>query len=457
MIKLTTGKEFKTRVRVFDVKKTYEDLDKLIKLGLMKNEGGALFSNLNLDRSGEIYTVCDFDDLETVRLLGFKLANLLRKEKVEKAYLKCQNPKVIYLLEGVLHSNYDFDKYRTTKEKDKMIELSVNEEHKAAIKELKNVMDGIFTTRDLINTTPIDLYPESYANQIVEIFKDTQVSVEVLDKKQIEELKMHAFLAVGCGSSKEPRFVVLRYLPLKKKEHLTIVGKGMTYDSGGYAIKPTTSMVTMHSDMSGSAAVVGLFKALNANKVKKNVVGVMALAENMISGHAYKNGDVISSMKGLSIEVGNTDAEGRLTLADALYYAATKLNSKEIVELSTLTGAVVTALGTDMAGVIANNDALYEEIHEAGIVNGEFNWRLPITKELEAKVKGSFGDLRNSISGGAGTITAGIFLTKFVEDKPFLHLDIAGVAYGDAKKYYKEGGYGFGVKTLYHYITNKKY
>ncbi|MGI6359523.1 MAG: leucyl aminopeptidase family protein [Acholeplasmatales bacterium] len=456
MIKLTTGKEFKTRVRVFDVKKTYEDFDKLINLGLMKNEGGALFSNLNLDRSGEIYTVCDFDDLETVRLLGFRLANLLRKEKVEAAYLKCQNPKIIYLLEGVLHSNYEFDRYRSVKEEDKEIELSVNEEHAKALKELKNVMDGIFTTRDLINLPPMELYPESYANRIVEIFKDTNVSVEVLDKKQIEALNMHAFLAVGSGSSREPRFVVLRYLPLQEKEHLTIVGKGLTYDSGGYAIKPATSMVTMHSDMSGSAVVVGLFKALNANKVKKNVVGVMALAENMISGHAYKNGDVISSMKGLSIEVGNTDAEGRLTLADALYYAATKLNSKEIVELSTLTGAVVVSLGTDMAGVITNSDSLYEEIHEAGILHGEFNWRLPITKELSEKVKGTFGDLRNSIPGGGGTITAGIFLTKFVEDKPFLHLDIAGVAYGEKKKYYKEGGYGFGVKTLYHYVTNKK-
>ncbi len=456
MIKLTTGKEFKTRIRVFDVKKTYEDLDKLINLGLVKNEGGELFSNLNLDRSGEIYAVCDFDDLETVRLLGFRLGNLLRREKVEAAYLKCQNPKVIYLLEGILHSNYEFDRYRSNKEKPKKIELSVNEEHKEAIKELKNVMDGIFTTRDLINLPPMELYPESYANKIVEIFKDTNVNVEVLDKKQIKELNMHAFLAVGSGSSREPRFVVLRYLPLNEKEHLTIVGKGLTYDSGGYAIKPASSMATMHSDMSGSAAVVGLFKALNANKVKKNVVGVMALAENMISGHAYKNGDVISSMKGLSIEVGNTDAEGRLTLADALYYAATKLNSKEIVELSTLTGAVVTSLGTDMAGVITNSDALYEEIHEAGILHGEFNWRLPITKELDAKVKGTVGDLRNSIPGGGGTITAGIFLTKFVEDKPFLHLDIAGVAYGDKKRYYKEGAYGFGVKTLYHYITNKK-
>lgn len=457
MIKLTTNKEFKTRVRVFDVEKTYEDLDKIVELGLMKKEGGSLFSNLNLDRSGEIYLVADMNDYEGLRMLGYNLAGTLRGAKVKEAHLKCMNPNLIYLLEGVLHSNYEYDRYRSKKyDEPNVIELSINAEHKEAIGKLENLMAGIFTARDLINTPPIDLYPESYAKQIVEMFKGTDVEVEVYNKKQIETLNMHALLAVASGSDKDPRLVVLKRLPLKEKEHVTIVGKGLTYDSGGYAIKPASSMASMHSDMSGSAAVVGLFKALSLNKVEKNVVGVMALTENMLNGSSYKNGDIISSMKGLSIEVGNTDAEGRLTLADALYYAATKLDSTEIVELSTLTGAVVTALGTDMAGVISNNDALYEEIHKAGITAGEFNWRLPMTKELDEKVKGTFGDLKNSIPGGAGAITAGIFLSKFVEDKPFLHLDIAGVAYGSKKKYYKEGAYGFGIKTLYQYIINKK-
>lgn len=454
MIKLTTNEIKKTRIRIFNVKETYADLDKLIDLGLIKLEGGELFSNLNLDRSGEIYTVVDFDDLEGVRLLGFKLGNLLRSLKVKEAYLKCKNPKLIYLLEGVLHSNYQYNTYKSKKETPESIELSVHNQDPQAIKALENLMDGVFVARDLINTPPIDLYPESYANKVLELFKDSDIEVEVYDKQQIENLGMHALLAVGHGSINEVRFIVLKHLPIKNEPHLTVVGKGVTYDSGGYAIKPAASMATMHSDMSGSAAVVGLMKALNDNKVKKNVVGVIALAENMVSARAYKNGDIISSMKGLSIEVGNTDAEGRLTLADALYYAATKLNTEKIIELSTLTGACVVALGTDMAGIVATDDDLYEKIHASGIEVGEFNWRLPITKALDEKVKGTFGDLKNSIPGGAGAITAGIFLTKFVEDKPFVHIDIAGVAFGSKKGYYKEGAYGFGVKTLYHYITN---
>lgn len=455
MIKLTTNKQFKTIVRVFDVDKTYEDLDKLVDLGLMKKEAGELFSNLNLDRSGEIYSVVDFKDLESARLLGFRLGELLRSLKVKEAQLLCKNEKVIYILEGVLHSNYQFMNYKSKKDEPKTIELSVFKEHESSVKELENLMGGVFQARDLINLPPIDLYPESYANKVLDLFKDSDVKVEVYNKSQLEDLGMHALLAVAHGSINEPRFIVLKYLPLKEKEHITVVGKGVTYDSGGYAIKPANSMATMHSDMSGSAAVVGLMKALNDNKVKKNVVGVMALAENMVSARAYKNGDIISSMKGLSIEVGNTDAEGRLTLADALYYAATKLNTKEIIELSTLTGACVVALGTDMAGIVATDDQMYEKIHQSGIESGEFNWRLPITKELDEKVKGTFGDLKNSIPGGAGAITAGIFLTKFVEEKPFVHMDIAGVAYGSKKRYYKEGAYGFGVKTLYHYIVNK--
>lgn len=454
MIKLTTNKEFKTRIRVFDIQKEYEDFTHLVQQGLMKKEGGEILSNLNLDRSGEIYTCVDFSDLEGTRLLGFKLGNLLRSSKVSEAYIKCKNPNLYYLLEGVLHSNYQYLNYKSNKEAEKVIELSMNESHKQSIEHLENLMKGVFTARDLINTPPIDLYPESYAQKVKELFKGSSVEVEVMDKTQIKALGMHALLAVGHGSSNEPRFIVLKHLPLPNKEHITIVGKGVTYDSGGYALKPASSMVTMHSDMSGSAAVVGLFKALSLNNVQKNVVGVMALAENMISGHAYKNGDIIGSMKGLSIEVGNTDAEGRLTLADALYYAATKLNSKEIIELSTLTGACVVALGTDMAGIVANDDTLYEKIHQAGVKVGEFNWRLPITKELDEKLKGTFGDLKNSIPGGAGAITAGIFLSKFVENKPFVHIDIAGVAYGSKKGYYKEGAYGFGVKTLYEYITN---
>ena len=186
---------------------------------------------------------------------------------------------------------------------------------------------------------------------------------------------MKALLAVNAGSDKHPRFVVMRYLPNKDvQEHITFVGKGLTYDSGGYAIKPANSMATMHSDMAGSAAVVGAMKAISDNKLPVNVVAVTALTENLINGSAYKNGDIVSSMKGTTIEIGNTDAEGRVTLADSIYYAATKLNSTKIVELSTLTGACIVALGTEIIGSTTNNQTWFKEVQQAGERAGEMIW-----------------------------------------------------------------------------------
>ncbi|HHW79176.1 MAG TPA: leucyl aminopeptidase, partial [Acholeplasmataceae bacterium] len=277
------------------------------------------------------------------------------------------------------------------------------------------------------------------------------------NKEEIEKLGMEALLAVSRGSNKEPRFVVLKYFGNNKtSKHTTFVGKGVTYDSGGYAIKPAGSMASMKSDMGGSAAVVGAFRAIALNALKVNVVGVMALTENMINGEAFKNGDVISSMKKTTIEVVNTDAEGRLTLADSIYYAATKLESEEIIELATLTGACVVALGTNITGITTKNDELYEKIHEIGLKTDEFNWRMPITKELSNSIKSDIADIKNSVSGGGGMMTAGIFLDHFAEDIPFIHLDIAGTAFGTSNKNAPNGATGMGVKTLYEFIKEKQ-
>lgn len=455
MVKLTLNQTYDAKVRLFDSSKTYKSLEKLLEVELFKNSGNEIFFDLKLNRSGTVYVSLKNDDFESLRTLGYNLGKRLNKERVKKVTLdgKGFNKVMPYLLEGLLMSNYHFSyKKEAARFETEISLLNVKSE---LVEEVSNLVNGVFVARDLVNTPAIDLYPETYANRVVELFKGTSVEVEVLGLEQIKALNMHALLAVNKGSDNEPRFIVLKYLPNKEvKEHLTIVGKGVTYDTGGYALKPATSMVTMHNDMAGSAVVVGLFKALYDNCVNKNVVGVMALTENMISGKAYKNGDIISSMKGLSIEVGNTDAEGRLTLADALYYAATKLETTEIIELSTLTGACVVALGTEVAGAVATKDKLYEDVLKESIDAGELIWRLPIVKPYEEVVKGTFGDLKNSIPGGAGAITAGIFLTNFVEDKPLLHIDIAGVSYGRKRRYYEEGASGFGVKTLYNYIKN---
>lgn len=461
MIKLVLEKRSKTYIKpVFD-KKLPDEVKPYKRNKLFEAKSGEVLDLLEPNRKGNIYLglgKASKLDNEELRLAGFKLGKALVNLKVKDAVLDLRgldkkDEVIFHLVEGLLTSNYKFDLYKSDKKEDKVLELGVMGEKglEAKIEEATKLVDSVFVARNLVNYPAIDLYPETYAQKIEDLFKDTSVEVEIFDEVAIHEMGMKALEAVAIGSDNPPRFVVMRYMPLKdEKEHITFVGKGLTYDSGGYAIKSANGMATMHSDMGGSAAVIGAIKAISDNELPINVVAVTALAENMISGRAYKNGDIISSMKGLTIEVGNTDAEGRVTMADSLYYSATKLNTTKIVELSTLTGACVVALGSGIVGAVSNNDRFYNQVHKAGLAAGELNWRFPVTEELKNMVKGKQGDLKNSIRGGAGAITAGIFLTHFVEDKPYVHLDIAGPAHlSSAKKYYTQGGTGVGVRTLY--------
>lgn len=463
MLNITFDKKTKTEIILVFENLLSAEVKELKKTGLFSGKSGETYLDLNPKREGIIYLGLGQNkkiDHELLRIAGHKLGKTLTTNKVFKAHINFKEIKetkdiIFHLTEGMLHSDYSFDRYKTSAKEitETTISFLGANQHSELVTEAINLVNAINITKDFVNTPAIDLYPEIYANQIVELFKDTNVEVEVFNKEQLESLGMKALLAVSAGSSKDPRFVVMKYLPNKEvKEHITFVGKGVTYDSGGYAIKPATSMVTMQSDMAGSAAVIGALKAINDNKLNVNVVGVTALTENLISGSAYKNGDIISSMKGTTIEVGNTDAEGRITLADSIYYAASQLNSTKIVELSTLTGACIVALGTEIVGATTNHDKFYKEVHEAGLKAGELNWRLPVTASLEKAVKGEVGDLKNSIPGGAGAITAGIFLEHFAEKKPFVHLDIAGPSYGRPRTYYSSGATGVGVRTLYELV-----
>lgn len=458
MILFTYDKTTKTNLRFVRQESDELDLYTLIKNELFKFETGSFYADLNIHNEGVIYLgYTQNSDLEDVRTFGHSIGKKIVSRHMTQASIDFKlinedSDFILAFLEGLLQSTYTFDYYLSTKKNKFDIELSLNNFmfDQLRVIELEKLVASIFKARDLVNLTPIDLYPESYANLIIDTFKDTKVSVKVYDESQIKELGMHALLAVGAGSFHQPRFVVLEYKgDDSKNEHLTFVGKGVTYDSGGLAIKPAASMASMKSDMAGSAAVVGALKAINDNHLKVNVVGLLALTENLIDAKSYKNGDVIQSMKGLTIEIGNTDAEGRLTLADAIYFAATKIKSTHIIELSTLTGACIVALGNHITGVVTKDDVLYANIHQIGKQTGEFNWRLPITKPLEKVVKGTIGDLKNSIPGGAGAITAGIFLTNFSENIPFAHLDIAGPSFGTPHLYYPDGASGVGVKTLY--------
>lgn len=451
---------------VFEDLPRCENRQKLYDKGLFEGKKDTFYASLDLEGKGHIFLgLGDSKEITSDKLIEsfFKIAKELRRMKVKEFALKlpeivrADKRLVLKALEGFLHEEYKWQDYKSEKteiEEFTVSVLEVSEDISKAFEELKELINGVFVTRTLVNIPSNDLYPETLANKVVDLFKDSQVEVEVLDKKQCEELGMEAMLQVAKGSAKEPRFIIMKYLPLKDtKEHLTFVGKGLTYDSGGYAIKPTSGMVTMKCDMGGAASVIGAIYALEKNKVQKNVVGVVAAVENMISGDSYKNGDIIGSMKGTTIEIGNTDAEGRVTLADSLYYAATKLESKAIVDLATLTGACIVALGEKTTGMVSNNDQVANLLLESALEVDENLHRFPVFDCHREQIKGTFGDLKNSTTGGAGSITAGLFLEHFIENKPWAHLDIAGPVYLETKtwKYYPLGGTGIPVKTIYEF------
>ena len=267
---------------------------------------------------------------------------------------------------------------------------------------------------------------------------------------------MEDFLSVAKGSVNRPKLIVLRYKGNKNDEKTYgLIGKGLCYDSGGYSIKPTSSMLEMKSDMGGSATVIAAMALIAKNKLKVNVTAVIAACENMIDGNAYKPGDIISTMDGAFIEVDNTDAEGRLTLADAVTYSIEEEKVSQIIELSTLTGAVIVALGDDITGVITKYDDIYEDLKKASKDTLDEIWQLPYHEEYMSLLKSDVADMKNSGGRAGGSITAGLFVTKFAKDTPIAHLDIAGSAWSEnGDVLHTKGGTGNSVLMLYKYFEN---
>lgn len=406
--------------------------------------------------------------IDFLRNAFFKASKELMKLKVESVEVVlptleklCYKETITAVVEGMLQSEYSFEKYLTRKK----INLSIKtvyinvvngkeDEATEAIEEANNLIEGIFLARNLVNEPAIQMTPEALALSAKEELEGLGVVVDIFGKEKIKELGMEAFLAVAEGSDKEPQFIIMNYNgDSDSDKKLALVGKGLTYDSGGYCIKPPASMDTMHSDMAGSASVIGVMKSIAKSKFKKNVVGIIAACENMISGGAYKAGDIIGSMSGKTIEVANTDAEGRLTLADALWYAAKVVKADKIVDIATLTGACVVALGNINTGAVTNNESLMNDIKKASELAGEPVWELPNNDEYKELYKGKFADLKNTGGRGAGAITAGLFLGEFVGDTPWVHLDIAGTSYDSkGRSYLPQGATGVPVKTLYYLV-----
>jgi len=389
--------------------------------------------------------------------------------------LKCQSLAVIFpdlengaaqtaeaLVEGAVLGVYSFDKYFTekkeTKKLDKVTFLVRNDgllsDIKKGIAIGEGIVNGVILARDLTNAPSNEIFPESLAQRAKELAA-LDVKVTVLNKPQIEKLGMGGLLAVNQGSLRPPFFIIMEWNGGKKGEQpIVLVGKGITFDSGGISIKPAAGMGEMKMDMGGAAAVIGAMRSIAELKLPRNVIALVPTTENMPSGSAYKPGDVITFLNGKTAEIDNTDAEGRLILADALSYAE-RYKPQAVIDLATLTGACVIALGTVASGLMGNNPELNNKIREAGSRSYDRVVELPLWEEYEELIKSDIADVKNSGGRAAGTITAALFLQHFIGNYPWAHIDIAGTAMiPKASGYLNKGGTGAGVRLLVDLVRN---
>ena len=360
---------------------------------------------------------------------------------------------------GVLLRSYAFDKYKTKKadgeaeKKDKSVKVIIMTADPAGAKKAftsrQAVAGGVALARSLVNEPANILGTLEFAAAAKGLEK-IGVEVEILGEKEMKKLGMGALLGVAQGSVRPPRLVIMRWNGGKLKDKpIAFVGKGVVFDSGGVSIKPAAGMEDMKGDMGGAAAVTGLMHALASRKAKANVIGMIGLVENMVDANAQRPGDIVTSMSGQTIEVLNTDAEGRLVLADALHYCNTKFKPAFMVNLATLTGAIIVALGQEYAGLFSNNDELAARLSEAGLATGEKLWRMPMAPEYDKLIDSKNADVKNIGGRHAGAITAAQFIKRFVGDTPWAHLDIAGTAMGSpASDVNTSWGSGFGVRLL---------
>ncbi|MFP6771102.1 MAG: leucyl aminopeptidase [Alphaproteobacteria bacterium] len=366
---------------------------------------------------------------------------------------------------GARLASYRFDKYRTTlkaKDKPSVTAVTVLAKGKsnvaAARKEFKSldaIAVGVFMTRDLVSEPANILYPESMAKECRTLAK-LGVKVEVLGEARMAKLGMGALLGVGQGSRRESQLVIMTWQGTNAKtKPVAFVGKGVTFDTGGISLKPGPGMEMMKWDMGGAGAVIGLMKALAGRKAKANVIGVVGLVENMPDGNAQRPGDVVTSMSGQTIEILNTDAEGRLVLADALWYTQNRFKPQFMVNLATLTGAIIVALGHEHAGMFSNDDKLSEQLSDAGEEVDEKVWRMPLSEAYDKKINCAIADMKNIGGRDAGSTTAAQFLQRYVNKVPWAHLDIAGTAWADkGKPTVPKGGTGWGVRMLDRLVAN---
>ena len=400
-----------------------------LKISDIEKLGAEFFRNINVGKKSEYFVISETVTEKYKNFLG-------------------------HFLHGIKLKSYDFKKYKSKKETRSISIKIFGNKNKISIQtqlRFKALEEGTFYTRDLVSEPGNVLNPDEYAKRL-RLLKKDGLRITIFDEKKLKKLGMHSLLGVGMGSVRGSYLVTMEWNGLKNKSRpLAFVGKGVTFDTGGYSLKPAKFMEDMTYDMAGSAAVVGLMKTLALRKAKINAVGVVGLVENMVSGVAQRPGDIVKSYSGKTIEVLNTDAEGRLVLADALTYTEKKFKPKFIIDLATLTGAIIVSLGSEYAGLFSNDDKLSKQIISSGNKTEEKLWRMPLHENYDKLMNSKNADVQNiNYVGGAGSTTAAQFLQRFLLNKtPWAHLDIAGMAFSKYGGSLNSGGAtGFGVRLL---------
>ncbi len=402
---------------------------------------------------------------ESLRAFAGKAVKKCINMKLTEVLIGCPSAKKIKMempllletiIEGACLGNHLFDKYKDEKKHislekiDFLVTPDVAESSGKILKSITAICEGTIFARDLINTPSNDKKPEQFAKIIADTAKKENLKVKIFDEKELKRKKFGAILSVAAGSRSKPRMIVLEYNPKGAKKTVALVGKGVTFDSGGINLKPTTGLDGMKSDMSGAAAVSATLIALAKLKLKIKVVGVIPVVENMPSGNASRPGDIVRSYSGKTVEILNTDAEGRLILIDAISYVIKQYKPEFLIDIATLTGSCVVALGEKIAGVFSSDDELAQSIISSGEKTYERCWHMPLPDDYKEDLKSDFADIVNiSSSRWGGAITAALFLSEFVGDTRWAHIDIAGPSYmkkGNA--YCGVGGTGFGVRLF---------
>ena len=416
--------EFNSKKTIFLV-----SIKKDIKISDIENLGAKFHSYINYDKKKEYFVNSDTINNRTKNFVG-------------------------YFLHGLKLKSYEFNVYKSKKNK-KIVSINViGIKNKISNQEnlrFKALEEGSFFARDLVSEPGNILHPDEYAKRI-NTLKKFGLKINIYDEKKLKKLGMNALLGVGQGSIRGSYLVTMEWNGVKNNSNpLAFVGKGVCFDTGGYSLKPAKFMEDMTYDMAGSATVVGLMKNLAIRKAKINAVGVVGLVENMVSGNAQRPGDIVKSYSGKTIEILNTDAEGRLVLADALTFTEKKFKPKFMVDLATLTGAIIVSLGSEYAGLFSNDDKLSKQLLEAGVKVEEKLWRMPLHNNFDKLIDSKNADMQNiNYVGGAGSITAAQFLQRFILNKtPWAHLDIAGMAFSKYGGALNSGGAtSYGVRLL---------